>query len=89
LDNQKIYASHAAIEVEQTPFVKTIEPALLSDTLLLRVVKANGLDKDPVFAPPKKDGSAYLEASLPANVRIHYPSTYSSRRRRALWTFML
>jgi succinoglycan biosynthesis transport protein ExoP len=44
--------------------LKTIEQALLSDTLLLRVVKANGLDKDPLFAAPKKDGSPYLDTEL-------------------------
>jgi polysaccharide biosynthesis transport protein len=44
--------------------LKTIEQALLSETLLLRVVKANGLDKDPEFAPPKKDGSAYSDTEL-------------------------
>jgi succinoglycan biosynthesis transport protein ExoP len=44
--------------------LKTIEQALLSETLLLRVVKANGLDKDPEFAPPKKDGSAYSDIEL-------------------------
>jgi capsular exopolysaccharide synthesis family protein len=44
--------------------LKTIEQALTSDTLLLRVVKANGLDKDPTFAPPKEDGSAYLDTEL-------------------------
>src|ERR1700730_7702706 len=46
--------------------LKTIEQALLSETLLMRVVKANGLDKDPTFAPPKKDGSPYLDAELVA-----------------------
>ena len=44
--------------------LKTIEQALLSETLLLQVVKANGLDKDPSFAPPKKDGSAYTDTEL-------------------------
>jgi polysaccharide biosynthesis transport protein len=44
--------------------LKTIEQALMSETLLLRVVKANGLDKDPEFAPPKKDGSAYSDTEL-------------------------
>src|ERR1700730_4877687 len=49
----------------KTPEVlKTIEQALLSDTLLLQVVKANGLDKDPEFAIPKKDGSPYLDTEL-------------------------
>ena len=50
---------------QKTPDVlKTIEQALLSDTLFLQVVKANGLDKDPDFAPPKKDGSAYTDTEL-------------------------
>jgi polysaccharide biosynthesis transport protein len=44
--------------------LKTIEQTLSSDTLLLQVVKANGLDKDPSFAPPRKDGSAYLDTEL-------------------------
>lgn len=46
--------------------LKTVEQSLLSETLLLRVVKANGLDKDPEFAPPKKDGSPYLDTELVA-----------------------
>ena len=46
--------------------LKTIEQAILSDTLLLRVIKANGLDNDRLFAPPKKDGSAYLDSELVA-----------------------
>ena len=44
--------------------LKTVEQALMSDTLLLHVVKANGLDHDPLFAPPKKDGSAYVDTEL-------------------------
>jgi polysaccharide biosynthesis transport protein len=32
--------------------------------LLLQVVKSNGLDKDPSFAAPKKDGSPYLDTEL-------------------------
>jgi succinoglycan biosynthesis transport protein ExoP len=44
--------------------LKTIEEAFLSETLLLRVVKINQLDKDPSFAPPKEDGSAYLDSEL-------------------------
>ncbi len=58
--------------------LKTIEQALLSETLLLRVVKANGLDKDPSFAPPKKDGSAYLDSELVA----HFKSKVSVTLRR-------
>lgn len=44
--------------------LKTVEQAILSESLLLQVVKANGLDKDPSFAPPKKDGSPYLDTEL-------------------------
>jgi succinoglycan biosynthesis transport protein ExoP len=44
--------------------IKTIEQALTSNTLLLRVVKTNGLDKDLLFAPLKKDGSAYTDSEL-------------------------
>ena len=51
-------------DYEASENVPTIEQALLSDTLLLSVVKANGLDQNPSFAPPKKDGSAYLDAEL-------------------------
>jgi uncharacterized protein involved in exopolysaccharide biosynthesis len=44
--------------------LKTVEQALLSDTLLVRVAKANGMDKDPSFAPRKADGSPYLDSEL-------------------------
>src|SRR5260221_4917282 len=51
-------------DYKQADAVKTVEQSLLSETLLLRVVKANELDKDPTFAPPKKDGSAYMDTEL-------------------------
>ncbi|HEX3446416.1 MAG TPA: Wzz/FepE/Etk N-terminal domain-containing protein, partial [Chthoniobacterales bacterium] len=51
-------------DYKATDALKTVEQSLLSQTLLLRVVKANGLDKDPEFAPPKKDGSAYTDVEL-------------------------
>jgi capsular exopolysaccharide synthesis family protein len=44
--------------------LKTVEQSLVSNTLLLRIVKANDLDNDPSFAPPKADGSAYLDSEL-------------------------
>jgi capsular exopolysaccharide synthesis family protein len=49
--------------------IKTVEQAMLSDTLLLGVLKSNGLEKDPSFAPPKKDGSVYLDSELVARFR--------------------
>jgi polysaccharide biosynthesis transport protein len=53
-------------DYKQADAVKTVEQSLLSETLLVRVVKANGLDKDPTFAPPKKDGSPYADSELAA-----------------------
>ena len=49
--------------------IKTVEQAMLSDTLLLGVVKSSGLQKDPSFAPPKKDGSTYFDSELVARFR--------------------
>jgi capsular exopolysaccharide synthesis family protein len=49
--------------------IKTVEQAILNDTLLLSVLKSNGLEKDPSFAPPKKDGSAYFDSELVAKFR--------------------
>lgn len=51
-------------DYKQADAVKTIEQSLLSETLLLRVVKVNGLDKDPIFAKPKKDGAPYADPEL-------------------------
>src|SRR5258708_13150629 len=53
--------------------LKTVEQSLLSDTLLLRVVKANGLDKDPSFAPPKADASTYLNTQLTPTLLTKLP----------------
>jgi capsular exopolysaccharide synthesis family protein len=49
--------------------IKTVEQAIVSDTLLLGVLKSNGLEKDPSFAPPNKDGSVYLDSELVARFR--------------------
>jgi capsular exopolysaccharide synthesis family protein len=51
-------------EYREPEDLKTVEQAFMSDTLLLRVIKANGLDKDPAFAPPKANGSGYLDSEL-------------------------
>jgi succinoglycan biosynthesis transport protein ExoP len=53
-------------DYKQADALKTVEQSLMNETLLLRVVKANGLEKDPEFAPPKKDGSPYLDTELVA-----------------------
>ena len=60
--------------------LKTIEQALLSDTLLLRVIRANGLDSDPLFAPPKKDGSVYLDSELVARFKSKVKVTLPRER---------
>jgi succinoglycan biosynthesis transport protein ExoP len=49
--------------------IKTVEQAILNDTLLLSVLKSHGLEKDPSFASPKKDGSAYFDSELVAKFR--------------------
>jgi succinoglycan biosynthesis transport protein ExoP len=49
--------------------IKTVEQAILNDTLLLSVLKSNGLEKDLSFASPKKDGSVYLDSELVAKFR--------------------
>jgi capsular exopolysaccharide synthesis family protein len=49
--------------------IKTVEQAILNDTLLLGLLKSYGLEKDPSFAPPKKDGSVYLDSELVARFR--------------------
>ena len=64
VNNLQDFNANDAEDIKAPEVLKTIEQALVSDTLLLRVVKANGLDKDPAFAPPKKDGSTYLDSEL-------------------------
>jgi polysaccharide biosynthesis transport protein len=64
IKNVQDFNADGAAENKGPEVLKTIEQTLLSDTLLLRVVKANGLDKDPLFAPPKADGSPYMDEEL-------------------------
>jgi uncharacterized protein involved in exopolysaccharide biosynthesis len=53
---------------DETPanvdFVNTVVQALTSRNILLRVVKANHLEKNPIFAPPRADGSPYTDNQL-------------------------
>ena len=64
VNNIQDFNADNAGDIMAPEVLKTTEQALLSETLLLRVVKANGLDKDPSFAPAKKDGSPYLDSEL-------------------------
>jgi capsular exopolysaccharide synthesis family protein len=57
-------------EFKSVEELTTIAQTLMSDTVLLRVIKANELDKDPLFAPPKKDGSPYLDSELVGRFRL-------------------
>jgi succinoglycan biosynthesis transport protein ExoP len=49
---------------EADDYLNTVVQAFTSRKLMLRVVRATGLDKDPTFAPPKKSGSPYTEIEL-------------------------
>jgi succinoglycan biosynthesis transport protein ExoP len=69
VNNVQDFNADTAQDIASPEVLKTIEQALLSDTLLLQVVKANSLEKDPTFAPPKKDGSPYLDSELVARFR--------------------
>jgi succinoglycan biosynthesis transport protein ExoP len=45
-------------------YLNTVVQAFTSRNLMLQVIRTTGLDKDPTFAPPKKDGSLYTEIEL-------------------------
>ena len=49
---------------ETNDYLNTVVQAFSSRKLMLRVIRSSGLDKDPLFAPPKKDGSPYSEIEL-------------------------
>ena len=45
-------------------YLNTVVEGFTSRKLMLRVIRALGLENDPNFAPPKKDGSPYTELEL-------------------------
>jgi polysaccharide biosynthesis transport protein len=45
-------------------YLNTVVEGFTSRKLMLRVIRALGLENDPEFAPPKKDGSRYTEIEL-------------------------
>jgi succinoglycan biosynthesis transport protein ExoP len=49
---------------ESSDYLNTIVQAFTSSKLMLRVIESTGLDKNPRFAPPKKDGSPYAQIEL-------------------------
>jgi polysaccharide biosynthesis transport protein len=64
VNNIQDFNAENAEDMNLPEVLKTVEQALLSETLLLQVVKTNGLDKDPSFAKPKNDGTAYSDPEL-------------------------
>jgi capsular exopolysaccharide synthesis family protein len=68
-------------EYREPEDLKTVEQAFTSDTLLLRVIKANGLDKDPALAPRKADGSGYLDSELVQRFRAKVSVTLRHQTR--------
>ena len=66
IKNVQDFDGDEAWNAKSQDVLKTIEQTLLSETLMVDVVKSNGLDKDPSFAPPKKDGSPYMDSELAA-----------------------
>ena len=45
-------------------YLNTVVEGFTSRKLMLRVIRSLGLESDPKFAPPKKDGSPYTEIEL-------------------------
>jgi capsular exopolysaccharide synthesis family protein len=64
----KIEAINEA-KLDAEDYVKTVVELLSSDSLMLRVVKANGLDRDPAFVRPKPFGVPYLDSELAAKMQ--------------------
>ena len=50
-------------------FLKTVAELLNSDSLMLQVVRSNGLDKDPRFAPRRAESPAYLDSELASGMK--------------------
>ena len=65
-DAQKIVniADLSPDKPETNDYLNTVAQAFTSRKLMLRVIRSTGLDKDPLFAPPKADGSPYTEIEL-------------------------
>ena len=49
---------------ESGDYLNTIVEGFTSRKLMLRVIRVLGLENDPNFAPPQKDGSSYTEIEL-------------------------
>ena len=60
----KFQDAHGDQDYRSPDVVKTFEQVLSNGSLLLAVVRANGLDHDPSFAPPKPGGAPYTDSEL-------------------------
>jgi uncharacterized protein involved in exopolysaccharide biosynthesis len=49
---------------DATDYLNTVVNAFGSRNLMLRVIRSMGLENDPKFAPPKRNGSPYSEIEL-------------------------
>ncbi|HEY5704437.1 MAG TPA: polysaccharide biosynthesis tyrosine autokinase [Terrimicrobiaceae bacterium] len=49
---------------ETLDYLNSVVQAFTSRNLMLRVIKTTGLDKDPSFAPPRRDGSPHTDIEL-------------------------
>ncbi len=49
---------------DATDYLNTVVNAFSSRKLMLRVIRSLGLENDPKFAPPKKDGAPYTDIEL-------------------------
>ena len=53
------------METTGTPdFLNTVTQAITSGKIMLRVIRANNLDQNPLFAPPKLGGGKYTDDQL-------------------------
>jgi polysaccharide biosynthesis transport protein len=57
-------ASVSEDKPETNDYLNSVAQAFTSRKLMLRVIRSTGLDKDPLFAPAKADGSPYTEIEL-------------------------
>jgi len=72
-EEKVLKAENVTQESPGTPeFMNTVVQALTSRNILLRVIKANNLTKDPHFYPAKVGGGSYSEDQLCDILESHY-----------------
>jgi polysaccharide biosynthesis transport protein len=55
--------------LETGEYLNTVVQTLTSESLMLRVARAIGLDKDPTIFPPQPDGKSYSDATIAGAIR--------------------